>query len=252
LWTKKKIRSKRMIAEIKNKGKNETISSEDELTGNFFGSLRYLPFSKGLKYILKSAIYPKSLEKMLDRIDAEEWDEKITFWRSIGGCEPDVLLTFANAVILIEVKYHSDLSSPDQLVKYGKLLDDYAGEKEKILILLAREGDARRIYDSSITSKEQSQLGNVCFGYITWQSAYDALESLIADGNLNMFEKVIICDLVDLLCQKGFERFCSFDTNRLVVDNDMKWTFDYSTACTGDFSFVTEKSAERGLYYEFR
>ena len=42
-----------MIAEIKGKvnrqNTNLTELGEDELTGNFFGSMRYIPFNKGMK-----------------------------------------------------------------------------------------------------------------------------------------------------------------------------------------------------------
>ena len=51
-----------MIAEISGKvnRQNTNLSelSEDELTGNFFGSLRYIPFDKGMKNILKNSIRP--------------------------------------------------------------------------------------------------------------------------------------------------------------------------------------------------
>lgn len=46
-----------MIAEIKGKinrqNTNLTELREGELTGNFFGSMRYIPFNMGLKKILK-------------------------------------------------------------------------------------------------------------------------------------------------------------------------------------------------------
>lgn len=54
-----------MIAEIKGKvnkqNTNLTELIEDELTGNFFGNMRYIPFTKGLKKILKNAIRPVEL-----------------------------------------------------------------------------------------------------------------------------------------------------------------------------------------------
>lgn len=41
-----------MIAELHNKiSSNSSVNyerSEDELTGNFFGTLRYMPFNKGM------------------------------------------------------------------------------------------------------------------------------------------------------------------------------------------------------------
>ena len=49
-----------MIAEIKGKlsstGSNLTNRLEDDLTGNFFGNLRYMSFNKGLKLILMQGI----------------------------------------------------------------------------------------------------------------------------------------------------------------------------------------------------
>lgn len=38
-----------MLAEINNKGIRDAIYSEDELTGHFFGNLRYLPFMCNIK-----------------------------------------------------------------------------------------------------------------------------------------------------------------------------------------------------------
>jgi hypothetical protein len=57
------------------------------------------------------------------------------------------LVTFDNAIIIVEVKYRSDLSSPDQLNKYNDLMDEIGGNKDKYLILLAKESSAREIYN---------------------------------------------------------------------------------------------------------
>jgi hypothetical protein len=240
-----------MIAEINRKGKKGIIDSEDELTGNFFGNLRYLPFNKGLKYILNNTIFPEKLRKTLDRIGAEEWSENIEFWRTMGGSEPDVLVTFSSAVILIEVKYNSDLSSPDQLVKYGELLSGLAGYKKRFLILLAREENARKIYYETVESKKLIHISDVSFGYMTWQSVFDELTKLLSNGDLNQFERVIICDLVNLLRTKGFERFRNFEISVLVLDIGNKWIFDSSTTDTSTFSFNINQKVERGLFYEF-
>ena len=65
-----------MIAELKGKissrGTNLTETLEDNLTGNFFGSLRYIPFSKGIKKILIEAIG----EEYFDEDEVEEWQKK--------------------------------------------------------------------------------------------------------------------------------------------------------------------------------
>ena len=65
-----------MIAEIKGKvnmqNTNLTSLREDELTGNFFGNLRYIPFAKGLKKVLRNAIRPTALQSMIDEQETTE------------------------------------------------------------------------------------------------------------------------------------------------------------------------------------
>ena len=58
-----------MIAEIHHK---LTTSLEDELTGNFFGTMRYLPFSRGLNQIFKSCAVSQdsSVKQILDSLPA--------------------------------------------------------------------------------------------------------------------------------------------------------------------------------------
>lgn len=55
-----------MIAEIKGKlwqtGHNLNESLEDNLTGNFFGALRYIPFDLALRKILSAGVYPSRME----------------------------------------------------------------------------------------------------------------------------------------------------------------------------------------------
>jgi uncharacterized membrane protein len=235
-----------MIAEIENKGKWQSINSEDELTGNLFGNLRYLSFNKGLKYIFKSCIGSHSFKEALDSINAEEWADNIDFWRREKEGEPDVLLKFNNAMVLIEVKYNSDLSSPNQLDKYQKLLSNIAGEREKIMILLAREGDARSIYDKFVGTRTSD---SVHFGYLTWQKVLEALNDI---SNLSSFESVIVNDLKRLLAKKGFGGFRNFNISHGMVDKTELWTFDCEDVVTDEFSFIIDKSVDRSLYYEFR
>ena len=47
-----------MIAEIKGK-----VKCEDELTGSFFGNLRYIPFDKGLKKNIVECHSPDRIAK---------------------------------------------------------------------------------------------------------------------------------------------------------------------------------------------
>lgn len=78
-----------MIAEIRGKvnrqNTNLTELREDELTGNFFGNMRYIPFNKGMKKILKNAIRPVELQSMIDEVDSYYWDDNIFLWDMGSG-----------------------------------------------------------------------------------------------------------------------------------------------------------------------
>jgi len=232
-----------MIAEIHKKLRDTDIErQEDELTGNFFGNMRYLSFNKGLKQILKKCIYPKKLSEEFDCIDADDWSENITFWRNYPHEEkriqPDILLEFDNITIVIEVKYYSGLSSDDdvdnrlndnenerehsanQLAKQARLLERIAGDKKKLLILLAQESSAHKIYKDV---KSRNLLGSVTFGHITWQKVFDVLKTI---DRSDSYEKVILDDLTDLLREKGFEGFRDFKIDCDEVDANKVWAFE--------------------------
>ena len=232
-----------MIAEICNKLWDTGIERlEDELTGNFFGNMRYLSFNKGLKQILKSCIYPIELSEAFDYVDADDWSDNIKFWPKYTyeekRIEPDVLLDFDDITIFIEVKYHSGLSSDDdvdnslnddeyerehsnhQLDRQARLLERISGDKKKLLILLAQESSAHQIY---IDVKSRPLLDNVAFGYITWQKVFDALKTIERSRS---YEKVILDDLTNLLRTKGFKRFRNFMINCKEVDVNKIWAFE--------------------------
>ena len=76
-----------LIAEIKGKisntGSNLNDRLEDNLTGNVFGTLRYISFEKGLKKILIESISPKN-SKAIDIIIRwwnYKWNYLIKKWR---------------------------------------------------------------------------------------------------------------------------------------------------------------------------
>ena len=255
-----------MIAEIRGKvnniNSNLTERSEDELTGNFFGNLRYLPIDTGLRHILTSCTYPAGLSAF-DSLDAEMWPECISFWPREKEAEPDVLLSFDNTVIIIEVKYLSGLSSDDeidngadncnreweasrnQLAREEKLLERLSNGREKVLILLAPEAAAHQIYTDVVN---RNLLRDVRFGYITWQKVFDALHTIPISSS---FERTIVGDLIALMRKKGFERFKSFDNiSCAIVEITEIWIFDSSDSIS--FSFIVGQVVERGIFYEFR
>ena len=198
-----------ILAEIHNKisrnGNNLSDRLEDQLTGDFFGPIRYMSFEKGLKPILTKT-------KFFNAIGSFQWSEstlfKINFWVRSDYGEIDVLVETDNEIIGIEVKYLSNLSSDDevdfniqdrdsfrsiqQLYRYSEFLNNFLVAKKKILILIAP------IDMGLIIARDTMSRGlineNVCFGFLSWQ---DILATLIelSQSKLNdysTYEKIII------------------------------------------------------------
>ena len=70
-----------MIAEIKHK---MVCGLEDELTGNSFGNMRYLPFSRGLKTVLSSSVRGNDpqVKKIIENIGSDDF--VFEFWKRSG------------------------------------------------------------------------------------------------------------------------------------------------------------------------
>lgn len=253
-----------MIAELHNKisssGSNLTEKSEDELTGNFFGCLRYISFNKGLKKILLECIRPKELVQYIEPLEVNEWSDKIEFWKRVKiqdrNTELDVFLDLDDMLIGIEVKYLSGLSSEDdvdnsdgeeqisynQLSREARALNQISKEKNKLLILLADELSCSEIYHNV---KRRNIISGVKFGYMSWQ---EILISLSKITNLNPYEQVIISDIILMLEKKEFKRFENFHINT-VVDKSNWWKFTGKMNVI--FNFKIDRDIERGGYYEF-
>ncbi len=251
-----------MIAEIKGKvnkqNTNLTELREDELTGNFFGNMRYIPFANGLKKILKNAIRPVELQNMINEIDASYWDDKIFLWEKIREndniTELDVRMDFSSIVIGIEVKYRSGLSSEDkegdesisaensfnQLSREARILRLVGADKKKLLLLLAD--------DLACTETIQGIkiIDGVQLGYLSWQEVLIQLKELT---ELNDFEQLIVTDIIELLEKKGFLRFSDFEMDIRDISNKDNWYFELPKVIKR-FSFGSNKIVEGG-YYEF-
>ncbi len=252
-----------MIAEIKGKvnkqNTNLTELREDELTGNFFGNMRYIPFTKGLKKILKNAIRPVELQNMINVIDVSYWDDKIFLWEKIREndniTELDVRMDFSSIIIGIEVKYRRGLSSEDkesdesisaedsvnQLSREARVLRLVGSDKKKLLLLLADDlACAKTIQGIKV-------IDGVKLGYFSWQEVLIQLKELT---ELNDFEQLVIADIIELLEKKGFLRFSNFDIDISDISNKEYWHFE-SPKIMYQFSFGTDKFVE-DKYYEFR
>lgn len=260
-----------MIAEIHNKitknNSNLSEMSEDELTGNFFGHLRYIPFNEGLKPILKGAVFPPGTAAVFDKIDAGFWNDNIEFWPYDSEGELDAYLEFDQIVIGIEVKYKSRLSSDDavdyslsdeklrqeqsrnQLQRESRIIARRGSGKTKILLLVGDAAACADIY-ADINKRKLLSGSEVLFCYATWQSLLLELRKLKSD---NLFSSLIISDLIDLLARKGFEQFKTMDIDfSQPVSPDKYYIFNCPIETEFNFeNHILVKPAEE-YCYEFK
>lgn len=217
-----------MISEIRGKissfGSNLSDRLEDKLTGDFFGALRYLPFEYGLKGILEQVEFADEKEKntWIDFLNAQSGFElQYKFWPQHTKGEIDLLLEFDDALVGIEVKYLSGISSVDegevvsydtslhQLSKYSHMMESLSYQKKSYLIFLA---------PFSIQHIVQQQLGidykvspSVKLGFVNWEDLHTKLVKMrmLAVGET---QKYILADAESLLEVKKLKRFTGFET----------------------------------------
>ncbi|MCM1201252.1 MAG: hypothetical protein NC312_08470 [Bacteroides fragilis] len=207
-----------MIAEIYHKAFSNL---EDELTGNFFGTMRYISFQRGLKQIYMGHIHSLdgSVHNLISSIRTDEFN--IEFWKrsELGYGEIDGYMELDGIGIGIEIKYQSDLSGENQLEREAAMLSEWCKAGEKILILVAGESDAREIYQRNY---QKGCFEDVHLAYITWQ---DILLGLDAVRTVNPFEDLMVGDLKDLLKEKGFMSFEGFGDKGIVIDGGAFYDF---------------------------
>lgn len=258
-----------MIAELHGKisgsGSNLSDRLEDKLTGDVFGLLRYMPFHIGMAQILRAAKID-GLSECINQTDIDFWGDRIQFWPYHEEGEMDAFLELDNAVISIEVKYMSGLSSDDEIDNTG----DIAGvQKEESQNQLARESRMVRQWCPShkrpflVFIANESECASICnnvksrailepgveLGYISWQEILNQLSQIVAD---EPYQQLLLNDLVSLLRRKGFERFTGFNIGKEleVVPSDY-YNFEYAKA-NNDVCFEYPESINGGSYYEYR
>ncbi|MHC9412507.1 hypothetical protein [Clostridium perfringens] len=267
-----------MIAElygkISSRGTNLSESLEDNLTGDFFGTLRYIPFSKGIKPILLKVIE----EENFDEYETEEWAENIEFWPYHKEGELDSIINLNLVTIGIEVKYKSGLSSDDevsnynekieknnnqeesnnQLARESRIVNEIAKEKGKkpILLFIAKKNKGKEIINDVV--KRNIIEKGVILKFISWEDICLILEELNKDIELNYFEKIVIEDLYKLLVKKGFNSFKGFknEVNNNLVNKDEFYLFEVNNKDDlsfkdNKFEFIDDVEIDKGGYYEF-
>lgn len=255
---------------ISSRGTNLTETLEDNLTGNFFGALRYLPFSKGIKKILLKVIE----EDSFDQYEAEEWAERIQFWPYYDEGELDLVINLNLITIAIEVKYNSGLSSDDevsnsdkrseqsknQLARESRIVKELAENNgtTPILLFIAKENEGKEIV-SNVKSRNIIEEG-VIFKFISWEDIYLIIEEIYMSKELTYFEKIVIKDIYKLLIKKGFDSFKEFNSmiNGKVIVKEKFYIFNNSPKCKinlsnyyNKFTFISDIEIEKEGYYEF-
>ena len=204
---------------ISRSGSNLSDNLEDKLTGDFFGTLRYLDFCDGLQPILCGAlrISEKQQEEsqaaiqLIENVNCTNIrdEEHIKFWPKHDRGELDVLLDFDNCCVGIEVKLNSGLSSDDQLIREAEILCDLAEDKEKILLFIAGHESCVSVYRAY---KAVIRKQGVCFVFASWEDILQSMKDLLNGGDGSKYtsgQRLMISDLVRLLKRKGFDTFLS-------------------------------------------
>ena len=269
-----------MLAELHGKissnGTNLSERREDQLTGDIFGTLRYIPYSKGLLPLLENAIlsnkeFCDQYLELIRNADLSGFPNRvIAFWPSRREAEIDVLVDFPQIIIGIEVKYGSGLSSdddkdnsakekreaeeidlirksPHQLAREARMLTEESEGKPAILLFLAPESCASSILNETINLNILSK--SVEYGYLTWQQVTILLEQLLMRLDLTAGEKAAISDMFKLLERKGFNVFSDFSNcNEPKIDCLQYFEFDFNA---NQFFLEGTLIIRRDDYYEY-
>ena len=251
---------------ISRSGSNLSDNLEDKLTGDFFGTLRYMDFYDGLQPILCGALRKSEKQQetsqdaiqLLKNVNCTNIrdEEHIKFWPKHDLGELDVLLDFDNCCIGIEVKFQSGLSSDDQLIREAEILCDLAKDKEKILLFIAGHESCVSVYRAY---KNVIRKQGVCFVFVSWEDILQSMKDLLSGGKGSKYtfgQRLMISDLVRLLTRKGFDTFLSM-TNGIsdrpdqpiekkgyfMVDNNKDYTTNYKNAAF--VVFMTYKNVQK-------
>lgn len=253
-----------MLAEIKGKisrtGSNLSERLEDNLTGQVFGALRYIPFPDAMGRLIANTVYPQSLKTEIEQIQTRYWSDAIEFWPYDLEGELDALLTFEDVLIGIEVKFLSGLSSVDeidydpetmskhQLAREARIVYKKGVNKKKLLLFIADRHMCQQVSQEVAELKKANRMNEeVTFGYVAWQDFLHELKQLSLP---DPFQQVIIRDLIDLLTRKGFEDFIDMKISD-APDIDEKQYYRFDGLDKLGINFRINTPVNGGLYYEF-
>jgi hypothetical protein len=256
-----------MIAEIHNKisqtGSNLHDRLENQLTGDFFGTLRYLPFTLGLLPVLDKARWisgPNSPPLVPPSPEASEFSHRLRFWLRLPNGEIDVLLRMPARTCGIEVKYYSPISSDDpastdeggaqssaetskhQLARYARSLSRLQDGRSKYLLLVATRSDGQDIAEAA---KDRIVQG-VAFFFLGWEDALQSLRESLPRSR-RTWQGRILRDIIRLLERKGFDPFRSFAVTNPIVLPAPAYLFWLRWSC----DWTSPLRVQQGVHYEF-
>ena len=212
---------------ISRSGANISDRSEDLLTSDVFGALRYLPPDEGLIRILCAA-KRFSDGKCFEFGEGEGLRETL-FWNRLKESEPDVILVFEKSVVFIEVKYLSgksghfseeldaitnlEAASSDQLYREFVDLHNYKGEFERRFLIYLSAHRRMPVEDIRAGSRAISVLDaklapryEMHTFWLSWYAVYTTLLQLMADQK-DPHRLLVLSDIKNLLFKKGFRYF---------------------------------------------
>lgn len=252
-----------MIAEIHGKisssGSNLSDRLEDQLTGDVFGSLRYLDATAALLPFLEKSYFLNDIRQPSNSPSFKNGKvDKVQFWPWIDEAEPDILLKLEledqkGCVIFVEVKYLSGLSSDDSteshvtkgedaLLQVG-LANDQKTEESRNQLVRQMRGmkktfrglrkvqiylTADRIYPGDIISKarqlaDSEGLSDTELYWLSWHDLPAVLyRSCEGRKQLSEREKLVVRDLLRLCEKKGFGRFSRMESGYVEAPNAFK------------------------------
>lgn len=216
-----------LYGKISRSGSNISDRSEDLLTSDVFGALRYLPPNEGLIPILCAA---KSFSdsECLEFGEGEVLKETL-FWNRLTKSEPDVIVVFEKTIVFIEVKYLSSKSghyseelestinleaaSSDQLYREFEDLHNYKGKFERRFLIYLSAHRKMPVEDIrsgsraiSVLNAKLALLFEMNTFWLSWYDIYTTVQQLITDQK-NPYLIQVLLDIKNLLFKKGFRYF---------------------------------------------
>lgn len=194
---------------------------EDILTGDFFGTLDYLPRKIFLRDFIAYMISlnPEVRTPCLDGID---WDTvQLLFWPRTytdeENAEPDVVIVSNKWVLVIEVKLRSGLGDTQPWREYiigRKIADDYSLPCDSVYYLLV----ARKRLDISemFDHHEEKQLNQLLAvtSNLQWHEAFLLVDSWLRFGidgqNLDAHYRRMLYDLFQAMRRRHVLTFSGF------------------------------------------